>query len=178
MTRAWQLGLLGAGILALGIGWALPAQQRFVSAAVEAPGTAALLPRCHTTQLQGSLGRGTAGAGSIFPVLVLRNVGTTTCGVFGYPGVSLLDAQGRQIGHPALWVPGVRRLVTVRPGGVVSAAMRLLNPGVAGGNCLARSTTVRVYPPDERAALLVPGQLQQCMGVFEVKPLVAGTAGL
>jgi hypothetical protein len=178
MTRAWQLGRLGAAILALGIGWVIPTQQRFASAAVEAPGAAALLPRCHTAQLRGELGRGTAGAGSIFPVLVLRNVGATTCGVFGYPGVSLLDARGRQIGHPAVWVPGVRRLIVVRPGGAVSAAMRLLNPGVAMGNCLPRSTTMRVYPPDERAALLIPGQLQQCMGVFEVKPLVAGTAGL
>jgi hypothetical protein len=178
MTRAWQLGRLGAGILALGIGWVLPAQQRFVSAAVEAPGPAALIPRCHTAQLRGSFGQDTAGAGSIFPVLVLRNVGTTTCGVFGYPGVSLLDVRGRQIGHPAVWVPGVRQLVVVRPGGTVSAAMRLLNPGVAGGNCLPRSTTVRAYPPDERGALLIPGQFQQCMGVFEVKPLVAGTAGL
>ena len=56
---------------------------------------------CTTSQLTAALGGGDAGAGSLFRYLVLTNHSGTTCHLTGYPGLSMLDAGGKQIGAPA-----------------------------------------------------------------------------
>ncbi len=54
-------------------------------------------PRCLTSHLHLSFVRGTAGLSHLYWDLALRNVGSATCHLRGYPGVGLLDAHGRLI---------------------------------------------------------------------------------
>ena len=135
-------------------------------------------PQCHTAQLSGFIGGQNAGAGNIYTALVLRNVGRAACTLMGYPGVSLVDRLGRQIGRSARWDAGVVRMVVLRPGGAASTTVHTLNPGVGTTDCLPPSTALRVYPPNERTWLLVPVRLSDCLGAVGVKPFVSGVNGL
>jgi hypothetical protein len=56
--------------------------------------------------------------------------------------------------------------------------VRSLNPGVGTTDCLPPSAALRIYPPDEWTALLVPARLSECLGTLDVKPLVSGMGGL
>lgn len=131
-------------------------------------------PMCATSQLTASLGGQDAGAGNLYRYLVLTNHSATACHLNGYPGVSLLDSAGRQIGDPATRRPMDRTTVVLRPGAFASDTIHTAN---RQGTCLPTSTAVRVYPPGNRASLVVAGQITVCEGMFEITPLLAGTTG-
>lgn len=133
---------------------------------------------CATRILHATIGATQHGMGSVFTTLVLRNVGHESCSVQGYPGISLLDRQGHQIGKPATRTPAPAKRIVLRPGQAASTTIHTLNPGVGTNKCLAPSAALRVYPPDQRTALRVTAHLSECLGVLQVRPLVAGTAGL
>jgi len=139
---------------------------------------AARLQWCSFAVLRGYIGGQNAGAGSIFTTLVLRNVGGVPCTLRGYPGISLVDRRGRQLGRAATRFPAARPWIVLRPGGTASTVIHTLNPGVGTTNCLPPSAAIRVYPPDSFSSFLVPARLSECLGALEVRPLVAGSAGM
>jgi sugar lactone lactonase YvrE len=145
---------------------------------VGAGNPATTVRECATGVLRATIGATQHGAGSVFTTLVLRNVGHANCFVQGYPGISLLDRAGHQIGKPATRTAAPARRIVLRPGQAASTTIHTLNPGVGTSKCLAPSAALRVYPPDQRAALRVTAHLSECLGVLEVRPLVAGTAGM
>src|SRR6478736_645998 len=53
---------------------------------------------CAASSLSAELGQTNAGAGQVYQPLVLRNTGTAACELRGFPGVSVLDSAGTQIG--------------------------------------------------------------------------------
>jgi hypothetical protein len=106
----------------------------------------------------------------------LQNVGSRTCQVKGFPGVSLLDASGVQIGAPASRESVTATLVVLAPGASAAALLHTTN-GPIGGPCLAASVKVRVYPPDEFDPIVFAAEFTACGG-FSVRPLVAGTTGV
>ena len=143
-----------------------------------APPTTVASDRCRTNELSAALGPQDAGAGNIYIPLILKNTGTRTCAVAGYPGVSLLDASGNQIGTPATRETGFpEAAVTLAPGAQASTALHTANEGIAPGSCLPPSTKVRVFPPNELDALEIAGKVTVCGNLFSVSPLVAGTTG-
>ncbi|WP_051951881.1 DUF4232 domain-containing protein [Actinacidiphila yeochonensis] len=129
---------------------------------------------CAAGQLSAALGDGDAGAGQLYRYLVLTNTSGTSCHVDGYPGVSLLDADGRQIGQPADRDPRAYSPVVLAPGAAASDTIHTAN---RMGTCLPASVKVRVYPPGSRQALTADGQVTVCAGTFTVTPLAAGTTG-
>ena len=135
------------------------------------------VPECSTHVLRATIGGQNAGVGNIYTTLVLRNVGHVACLVQGYPGISLVDRHGRRIGRAARRIAAPTKPIRLKPGGTASTVIHTLNPGVGTSNCLAPSAALRVYPPDQRASLLVPVRLSECLGVLDVRPLVAGSAG-
>jgi hypothetical protein len=140
--------------------------------------SAAVVPECGTSVLRASIGGSSAGAGNIYTTLVLRNVGHATCFTQGYPGISLVDRNHRQLGAAALRVAAPTKRVVLKPGGKASTVIHTLNPGVGTNDCVGPSVSMRVYPPDQFASILVPVHLSECLGVLEVRPLVAGSAGM
>jgi hypothetical protein len=134
--------------------------------------------RCHTSELQGSLGPPNAGAGNLYVPLVLKNTGTRPCTVAGFPGVSLLDAAGNQIEQPAQREPGFpETAVPLAPGGTASTALHTTNEGIAPGGCWPESAKVKVFPPNELDALVFDGKFKVCGNAFTLRPLVAGSSG-
>lgn len=121
------------------------------------PPTAAELERCHTASLQTKSVTDVPGEiGQIFTV-VLTNVGKATCQTQGWPGVSFVDAAGKDLGD-AERVGSAPQAQTLPPGTAVQVTVRLSNP--AGGNGCSggapSSRTVLLTPPNETDHLTVP----------------------
>lgn len=130
---------------------------------------------CRTENLRGSLGESESGAGQRYTALVLTNVGSTTCDLRGFPGVSLLDASGTQIGAPAGREGTAGSSVSIPAGGTASATLHTSTAGT-GGSCTGPSAKLRVYPPDNTAALEFAASFTAC-GTFVVTTVVAGSSG-
>ncbi|WP_051951883.1 DUF4232 domain-containing protein [Actinacidiphila yeochonensis] len=161
--------------------WAAGAAAVVVAALGAAPAVAgtpvadaSATPMCATSQLSVSLGGSDAGAGQLYHTLVFTNTGSTTCHLTGYPGVSLLDASGRQIGQPADRDPRTYSPVVLAPGAAASDTIHTAN---RIGSCLPDSVKVKVYPPGNTASTTVSGAVAICSGTFTVTPLAAGDDG-
>jgi hypothetical protein len=107
---------------------------------------------CRAEVLNVRLGRSEGAAGTIFYRIIFSNTGPIRCTLTGYPGVSSVDAQGRQIGAPAeREPPTVVKPVVLAPGGSASAvygqAQALNYPRKTCRPVTARA--LRVYPPNE-----------------------------
>jgi hypothetical protein len=112
----------------------------------------------------------------VYTPLVLTNTGTRTCELRGFPGVSILDASGTQIGQPAGREGTEGATVSIAPGKTASATLHTTNAGVGGSTCTAVSAKMKVFPPDDTAALTFNASYTACSG-FQVSTLVAGSAG-
>jgi hypothetical protein len=142
---------------------------------------------CPTTQLSATLTTGAgAGAGHQYPYLVLTNTGATACTLTGYPGVSFVyKGTGTQLGAAANREAGgiTVTTITLAPG---SAAHSQLSITVAGNYDAATcqpmaADGVRVYPPDQTAALFVEttayqGCVNAAVKLLLVRPLQTGAA--
>jgi hypothetical protein len=95
-------------------------------------------------------------AGTQYFDLTLHNHGSGACVLTGFPGVSLLDAAGHQIGLPAERETGIPYgTVTIAPSATAYVQVGVGNPGVF--NCPAVAAhEVRVFPPNETVDVLVP----------------------
>jgi len=111
---------------------------------------------CATADLTITLGSPNGTAGAIHYVLTYRNAGTSTCTLFGYPGVSFLTAGGSQIGVPAQRTSGIGvTAVTLAPGASGYSSVSVTDPGIPPCSSQGTATQVRVYPPGETHAALV-----------------------
>ncbi|WP_225849839.1 DUF4232 domain-containing protein [Streptomyces sp. HPF1205] len=129
------------------------------------------VPNCQVSDLHLSIGRVTAGAGSVFVPIQFQNVNPHNCVMRGYPVVVLLDQGKRPITFPA------RRsfnrpvtTVTVRTGHKAFATIRTNNQGF-GPRCRPPSSFIRVFPPGAGGnSALITYRLRVC-GMFRVSPV-------
>jgi hypothetical protein len=106
---------------------------------------------CSSTHLALTLGPSQGAAGSQINDLALRNAGTSRCRLSGFPGVSLLDSQFRQLAAPATRNGPAGSPITLAPGSTAHAQLRTSLVRCAGQG--PTSTYVRVFPPGERGPL-------------------------
>jgi hypothetical protein len=122
------------------------------------PTSAAGIANCATSELKGALGQQEGAAGSVFAPLILTNVGSRTCELRGFPGVSYVAGDdGHQVG-PAAAMSGPRGgEVVLKPGAAGAAQLQLAN--VANFDAAACKPTLvrglRVYPPGDTASLYI-----------------------
>src|SRR5664279_5000416 len=102
----------------------------------------------HLTLTQGSVG---AATGSTYITYYLQNRGPATCSMLGYPGFSLLFANGSVIQRPATRDRTTASLVQLKPGQRGKFIVRSVNASIAGSGCSTRWKTaqVQVYPPNQ-----------------------------
>jgi hypothetical protein len=110
-------------------------------------------------------------AGTEFSAIRFRNRSETACTLRGYPGVSLLDGRRQQIGQPATRVNGSGSAVEVSPGDVATATFSVTPAACQDG--ASTSAFVRVFPPGERADVVLPAQVPVCRPA--IRPVHAGT---
>lgn len=130
---------------------------------------------CGNGMLSAALTNTQGAAGTIYSHLVFRNVSATPCTLSGYPGVSFVDGAGHQIGAPAQRAPGYSGVVTIGPGQSAGAVLSIHDVYVSNTpNCASTATVgLRVYPPNDTAALFTPGQFTVC-----ANPAASGSASV
>jgi hypothetical protein len=139
------------------------------------PPKVATATTCNADELTLTLTNGDGGgAGTLNQMLVLTNSGTRTCTLEGFPGVSLVNANGNQIGSPADRAKNyVEKSLTLK---AKEAAKATVSYSVEGnfpaGTCKAGATKLRVYPPNDTGYLSIasPTITSWCPG-FEVSPV-------
>jgi len=93
--------------------------------------------------------------------LQLRNTGSTTCTLYGYPGVSWVrGSAGTQTGAAAVRSAdpsGTEKVVTLAPGATASAPLDIVDAAVIPpSECKPVAVRgLRIYPPGQQAALFL-----------------------
>jgi Protein of unknown function (DUF4232) len=134
---------------------------------------------CATSDLMVTVGQGQGAAGSTVLPLVFTNNGSKPCTMYGYPGVSFLDANENQIGAAAARSGGEEAVVTLAPGAAANAQLQVPDPGnFSPADCnQAKSTFIRVYPPGEKHFIEINEVVPICTttaGVSSVRPVTPG----
>lgn len=141
----------------------------------QAPLKTATETTCNADELALSLTQGDGGgAGTLNQMIVLTNTGKRICALGGFPGVSLVNDNGNQIGAPAERAKNyTEKKLTLNPGGQAKATVSFQDQGnFDNGTCKTGVTKLRVYPPNDTGYLSVASPLitAWCPG-FEVSPV-------
>jgi hypothetical protein len=120
---------------------------------------------CSSSNLRISLGNGGAGAGTDFTVIDFTNSGGAPCTLYGFPGVSLTNSSGAQIGAAATRNPSkAATLVTLAPGAKASAELGVANAeNYPAAACKpTTSAQMKVFPPNQTQAVEVAFTTMGC----------------
>jgi hypothetical protein len=169
------------------------ANQEQASPATPQPGSTGAGPggACAVSQLGLRAGRTTAATSHTGTIFTFRNQSHVACTLEGFPGLQMLDGQGRPLPTSVNWgtdyVVHAERpaLVTLAPGGEASFVLGTESPGAWGLTC-PTSVQLEVTPPDETHRLVIAfavwsaesadpaGGQPQC-GRFTVSPVYPGS---
>lgn len=130
---------------------------------------------CNADELSLSFSQGDGGgAGTLNQMIVLTNTSKRTCILGGFPGVSLVNDNGNQIGSPAERAKNyVEKKLTLAPGNQAKATVSYANSAnFDAGTCKTGATKLRVYPPNDTGYLSVASPMitTWCPG-FAVSPV-------
>jgi hypothetical protein len=99
-------------------------------------------------------------AGGYAYTVGFTNLSGHACTLRGRPGVSAVSLAGQQLGSPAGWGGGTPATVTLADGATATARLDI---GDAGAWCQpVTAAGLRVYPPGQRAAKIVPIPFGAC----------------
>jgi Protein of unknown function (DUF4232) len=167
--------LTGAAAIACAAALA-PAAALAATSSPAAPQATASAPRCATSGLVVWLnvppGNGYAGGAGYD--LEFTNQSGHACTLRGHPGVSAVSLSGHQFGRPAGWAPPGITTVTLANGATATARLIVEDTANFGSQCFSRAPRpgrpgilptaagLRVYPPNQTAAKVIPYPLQAC----------------
>jgi hypothetical protein len=121
--------------------------------AAPAAQAAAAPPPCLSRYLGAKPGISQGGLGSTYVAIVFKNLNSAPCTLYGYPGVSLAGGKPvTQIGRAAIENPATpRTLVTLAPGGVANALLRIVAAGnYPAAKCgPATAHWLQIFPPNQ-----------------------------
>jgi hypothetical protein len=130
---------------------------------------------CNADELALSLAQGDGGgAGTLNQLIVLTNTSKRICILGGFPGVSLVNNNGNQVGTPAARAKNyTEKKLTLNPGGQAKATVSFQDQGnFDDGTCKTGATKLRVYPPNDTGYLSIASTMitAWCPG-FEISPV-------
>ena len=135
-------------------------------------------PTCNADELSISLGDGEgAAAGSRSLGIIFTNTGTRECTLGGYPGVSLVNDNGNQIGSPAERMSSTdEKTITLQQNGSASALVTYpVEANFDAGTCKDGATKLRVYPPNDYGYISIASPITGwCPGLM-VGPVTAAS---
>ena len=139
--------------------------------------------RCHTADLSLSIGGGDGAAGSTITNLVFTNRSGRRCTIYGYPGVSWVSGDsGTQINDPFARDGNILKAITLAPGGQAHSSLATHDVGLYSASACkpVQVRGLRVYPPDEKAAVFVSAPQTACsatgVNLGRVRPIASGPA--
>ena len=159
-------------------------------AADTAPAAPAAVRACTASDLGAwvAVTQGNGAAGSIFYPLQFTNLSRHACAMRGFPGVSAIDRNGRQLGSPASWDHALpARTVVLAPGATAHSILRWSDAPVAtspGCHPVSSPFELRIYPPGQYRATYAAFGLKACshagpayLGVETIQPGVGTVNG-
>jgi len=114
---------------------------------------------CATSNLMLAQARNFSAHADTDILFTLTNKAAASCTVTGYPGVTLLNAAGTQVGPGAARHPSPVTVVTLGPG--AKAQFHELDPQAACPDAPG-AAQIRVFPPNQTAALRISVQEFVC----------------
>lgn len=120
---------------------------------------------CASSNLRISLGGGGGAAGTDFTVIDFTNSGSAPCTLFGFPGASLINSSGAQIGAAATRNPSRPSTpVTLAAGAKANAELGVANAGnYPAQDCKPTSSAhLKVFPPNQTQPIVVPFTTTGC----------------
>ena len=134
------------------------------AAAIASPAHAASIGKCTAADLgvwvDADQSNGTAGI--IYYPLEITNLSSSTCYLYGHPGVSAVTRTGHQLGKPAQWSPGTPKVVNLAPGATAHALLEYFTVVITPSCHLANATQLKVYPPDQTSSASAFWDLASC----------------
>ena len=145
---------------------------------------AAAVPACTAADLGAwvAVTQGNGAAGSIYYPLQFTNLSRHACAMRGFPGVSVLDRNGHQLGSPARWETGVAaHTVVLAAGATAHTILRYSDVTVTttpGCHPVFSAFELRVYPPGQYSATYAFFGLEACSHAgpiyMSVEPILSG----
>jgi hypothetical protein len=139
---------------------------------------------CLSRYLGASAGIGQGTLGSSYLVIDFKNLNNSPCTLYGYPGVSLAGGKPvTQIGEAAVENPATpRQLVTLAPGGVANALLRIVDAGNYPAQKCAPVTShwLQIFPPNQTVPVYLHYSSQACakpVKLLTVNVVVPGSGG-
>ncbi len=121
---------------------------------------------CASRSLGAKTGISQGATGSTYVQIVFTNNSGATCTLYGYPGVSFAGGSPvSQIGLAATEDPATpRQLITLAPGGVASALLRIVTAqNFPPSRCdLVTATYLQVYPPNQTTPIYISYSSSAC----------------
>jgi Protein of unknown function (DUF4232) len=142
-------------------------------------GATASVPRCRLSQLALAQPKSTGAAGSVRMRFVFTNISATTCKLFGFPGMQLLNARGAAL--PTYVRRGASSVVPAEPEADVvmthsqhASFYAGYSDVPAGAQACKVSTSVEVTPPNDTKHFTLKLAIAPCGGILTVSPVVHG----
>ena len=120
---------------------------------------------CANGSLQVNLGPAQGYAGGVYRAIDFTNTSGASCTLYGYPGVSLVSGSYAQIGLAAKRTTTEQaKPITLAPGATGNTLLQIVNTrNFPAATCSpALATELRIYPPDQTAAVYLPDSSQGC----------------
>jgi hypothetical protein len=137
-----------AARLTVGLGAAamLSATGAIAATGALAAPSAPTAPQCSSSHLTVWTGaQGDAAAGHAFFQVQISNVGHSTCSLLGYPGVSVLNNNGHQVGKPA-GHSGAKPTVVLAPGATSHFVLTVTDPFIVCAHPV-KGSVLKVFAP-------------------------------
>jgi Protein of unknown function (DUF4232) len=160
ITRVRRAAVAITAVLGLGIGSAVWATSSASAASSAVP------PACTAGNLSVwvDANQSSGAAGTIAYALEFTNISGHACRTSGYPGVSALGANNKQLGDAAGRNPVFpAKTVTIPAGGTAHADLFWSDAEVFTSGCKPTTASlIKVYPPNQRGSRLGFFDLQAC----------------
>jgi hypothetical protein len=119
---------------------------------------------CATSALKVSLGPANGTAGTVFYPLNFLNTSKLGCTLRGYPGVTAVTGNGKQIGSPASQIPSSSKAITLLPGKTQSALVGIVETGnFSPSQCApVMAAGLKVFPPGQSKAVMIKKTFSTC----------------
>ncbi|MCL4449194.1 MAG: DUF4232 domain-containing protein [Actinobacteria bacterium] len=136
--------------------------------------TAALsVSRCRTDGLIAQKGYAQVAAGEVVVTYILKNVGTSRCSLYGYPGLGLLTSTGSLIPMTVIKQPVIGSSpLTVVLSPQQSASFSLKYSNVSEAVCPS-SSELWITPPNAYHHLMLSDHITPCGGSITVSPVTS-----